>query len=173
MKRTTFLSVLLLVGAGGWYYWAPRAAADRLREAALAGDERTLERLVDFPRVRQNLKADLRAEFAEQADPVLRDHPLIGAVAAGLGGPIADGAVERLVTPSAIAALARWGQDEQGGPVDDSDVAYRMRNTGLSEFVVTARSRHDRDAEPVTFTFGRSGLQWRLVRVWSDEFTHR
>jgi hypothetical protein len=51
-----------------WAYWSPRAATRDLLNAAQAGDVEELQRLVDFPLVREQLKADLKTSLLQSKD---------------------------------------------------------------------------------------------------------
>jgi len=148
MKKLTALLaflVLVVVAAGAWYYLAPRLAAKHLRDAAAAGDVSRLNQLVDFPRVRANMKADLKKRVAT-------DEPAGTALVTGVA---VDGLVDRIMTPQGLVRLARLGPAV-------GLIAMGYRNLGT--FFVTKRNpAQPKDA--VTYVFSPTGVAWRLQRI--------
>jgi len=145
MKKLAALLVVILVAAGAWYYLAPRLAAKHLRDAAATGDVARLSKLVDFPRVRANMKADLKKRVAT-------DEPLGTALATGVA---VDGLVDRIMTPQGLVRLAHLGP---------AAALAAMGYRGLSTFFVTTQNA----AQPknaVTYVFSPTGLSWRLQRI--------
>ncbi len=164
MKRLVWLVLLAVITAGAWFYWSPRAAARDLREAATHGDVEELQRLVDFPLVQEQLKADLKASMMRAMDTAQGG---AGALAAGFGGLMVDGMVNQIVSPSGIAALVRYGRADSSysGRAAPSDLETSMHYEGLSTFVVTARNPQSAPADTVRFYFRRRGMSWQLVRL--------
>jgi Protein of unknown function (DUF2939) len=162
MKRVLLLVVLVLAVAG-WAYVSPRLAAKRFRDATLAGDVSALNAVVDFPALREHLKADLRANVAQRASADLRNNPLGAALGAQAGGAVSDALVERFVSPRGLISLARYGSADPG----TSSVQLELLGMGyqdLSDFGVTLGNPR-RANQGVTFVFHRSGLSWRLTRL--------
>ena len=145
MKKLTVFLVLLLVAAGAWYYLAPRLAAKHLRDAAAAGDVSRLNQLVDFPRVRANMKADLKKRVAT-------NEPTGTAIVTGVA---VDGLVDRIMTPQGLVRLARLGPAA-------GLVAMGYRNL-VTFFVTTKNPAQPKNA--VTYVFGPTGVDWRLQRI--------
>ena len=166
MKKLVWLFVLAAVAAGAWFYWSPRAAARDLREAATKGDVEELQRLVDFPLVQEQMKADLKASMMHSIDTT-DSSGLAGALVAGLGGMMVDGMVNQMVSPSGIAALVRYGRADSSGSssTEESELETSMRHEGLSTFVVTARNPQSSPADTVRFVFRRRGMSWQLTRI--------
>ncbi|HEU4682464.1 MAG TPA: DUF2939 domain-containing protein [Gemmatimonadales bacterium] len=161
--------VLLLLGGaliGAWFYWSPRAAARDLRNAAQTGDVEELQRLVDFPIVREHLKADLKISMMRSMDTT--DQSGLGsALGPGFGGMMIDGLVNQVVSPSGIAALVRHGSVDTASttsrpaPATEIRMGYRDWNT----FVITTRDLDNPPSDTVNFVLRRRGMTWRLVRV--------
>jgi hypothetical protein len=166
MKKVLLVLLAFVLVASVWLYWSPRAAARDIRNAAQAGDVEELQRLVDFPLVREQLKADLKTSLMQSADT--SDSGAFGSVlATGLGGMMIDGVVNEAVSPSGIAALVRSGSLDtaRAAPVTDSMTDVRMRYRDARTFVVTVRHRDRPLGDTVSFVLRRRGLAWRLVRV--------
>ncbi|WP_262423303.1 DUF2939 domain-containing protein [Brevundimonas denitrificans] len=77
-RRVLTRLIAILIGAFlvAWFA-SPVFAVRSLINAARTGDEARLERLVDFPAVRDDLKAQLNAQLVRRVreDPELRDVP--------------------------------------------------------------------------------------------------
>lgn len=146
MRKLAVLLVTLLIAAGAWLYVAPRLAAKQLQDAAAAGDVATLNKLVDFPQVRANMKKDLRAR--------LKERPYGTLLAAGAGGGV-DALVDRIMTARGLVNLARLGRAQHL-----IDMGYQS----VTAFFVKTQSPA-RPSDEVTYVFSPAGLSWRLQRI--------
>jgi len=113
VKKALFLLLFGVACIAAWFYWSPRAAARDLRKAAMTGDVEDLRRLVDFPLVQEQFKADLKANMLRMID-TSQNSGFAGALAAGLGGLMVDGLVTQVVSPSGIADQSVWTQKDVG-----------------------------------------------------------
>jgi hypothetical protein len=168
------LAMLLLayVAAG------PYLAVNGIRNALAERDVGALERHVDFPALRVNMKAHVEDYIVRQGGDLAESAGLLGAiglqVASGLGGV----AVDTVVTPLGLGALlqghATWkratGQTVDGDAYGDpqpmdplKDASLRYEST--SRFTATATGE---DGGPVVAVFQRQGLRWRLVDIRFD-----
>ena len=97
------IAALLFAAA---YYGSPFLALRNLRSAIRSGDQARIEQLVDFPSVRQHLKADLKAQLIAkmEAEPSLRGN-IIGRLGLSLAPSLVDQMVDGMVTPSSIATI--------------------------------------------------------------------
>ncbi|GAA6740017.1 DUF2939 domain-containing protein [Thermus oshimai] len=155
MKRYLFLAgVLVLLGVGA-YFAAPYLALRGLAQAVERQDPQALERYVDFPRVREALKADLNAalvkEMGKTQDPF-----------AGLGLLFAMGMVntlaDALLTPEGLAALGT-GMEPGEAPPEEAR-KWRLRWEGLGRVFV-----HHPEDPSTGLVMERQGLRWRVVRL--------
>ena len=180
----------ILVGAGvgalvaflvASYFVSPIIALHGLTTAAKAGDRAKLERSVDFPAVRESLKAQLKAAMAREvnADPKLRDNPFAALGQMLLVGVI-DKAVDAYATPDAIAQMVatnkapeRISTDapppppvEQPKPKPKSTTQARYAYQGLNHFHATYRDKADRPGDELGLVMERRGLfTWKLVKI--------
>lgn len=165
------LALLLLayVAAGPWL------AIHGIRQALAERDVAALERHVDFPALRVNMKAHLEDYIVRKGGDLAESGGLLGAIglqiASGLGGT----AVDAMVTPLGIGALlqghAAWkrgtGQTVDGDvygepqPMDPLKDA-RTRYESTSRFTATTTGT---DGDPVVVVFQRQGLHWRLTDI--------
>ena len=172
MKKPLTLFILGAMAVGAWFYWSPRAAARDLRQAAMTGDVEDLQRLVDFPLVREQMKADLKGNLMRSAE-TSQGGGLASALVTGFGGMMVDGLVNQIVSPSGIAALVRYGKTDSSKSATgrSPELVTRMRYEGLSTFVLTARNPESPPADTINFVLRRRGLSWQLVHVGMPRLT--
>lgn len=146
---------------GGWYYASPLYAMNALRDAAQSGSEEALEGSVDFPVLRDNLKAEFRDRLAGELGGDGGGN--LGDLGTSIGMAMIDPIVDGLVTPEAIATVVRQGNVLPQGRGDatsqPSGEAEWTVERGLSRF--TARQAEGETA----LVFERRGLGWKLVGI--------
>ena len=166
----TLLAVLVFAGA---YAASPLFAFQQLKQAAETGDRDRLEALVDFPAVREDLRSQTESRALK-----------LGREAGGIGHPLAmllgraaselsDKAVDRLVTPDAIANLVRYGRSARdAAPTDSAGAKAKTQGPSIryayltpDRFKVTiAKSKNAVAA--VALIMDRRGLfSWRVERI--------
>ncbi len=171
MKNRVFLAsliALLIAGAGGWYFFSPGYAMSQLADAAREGDEDQLRQRVDFPRVRDALKADLRAKLASTF--ASDETEGFGKLGAALGMAMIDPMVEGFVTPESIGSMVRNGKLNRPGEQQDAEAKspsgeaeWAIERDGISRFKAKPVAK---DVEnPPALVFERDGLGWRLVEI--------
>lgn len=180
--RNLGLSILLvLVLGGGFYLASPIWALDGLRSAIEAGDAVELEDRVDFPAVRESLKAEINAQvIAGLASEVSEN--AFGVLAMGIASKMLDVFVEAAVTPAGLARMARGDSEPVSpdgreprrpgrapapgeDPEDDGEKLFRnarLERETLSRFSVWVP---DEDGDELRFVFRRTGLSWRLTSI--------
>jgi hypothetical protein len=166
MSRTKWLlaiALALLASASAWYLLSPGYTLTRMKSAAEAGDDRAFATYVDFPALREDLKAELQVQLLAEGGG--RDDPLAGfgaALGAAMIGPIVDG----MISPAGLrlAFMLRSEGEGKAGPkplegmkLPEAPVITRR---GLSEFLVGSRETPDRG-----LVFRRHGLGWKLSGV--------
>ena len=165
------LAVLLLAYVAAGPYLAIRG----IRAALAEQDMAALERHVDFPALRRNLKAHLEDALARRAGAEADAGGLLGNFGRQLAQAVGGVAVDALVTPVGLAGLlqgrATWkratGQtvdgDAYGEPVPPDPLRDASgRYESASRFTATARAG---DGGRVVAEFRRQGLRWRLVDI--------
>jgi hypothetical protein len=169
MPRLAWGLLVLALVAGGWLAGSPHLAARQLGEALRAGDPVALERRVDFPVLRQNLKEQLDAKMLEKAGGDAVENP-IGAVVMGIASIFVDGMVDAFVTPSGLSSLASGrippAPGERGRDADPSkrDPFARARITrdALDRFSMWVP---DDSGGQIRFVLSLQGVGWRLTNV--------
>lgn len=154
---------------------APVLAAQALIRAAKAGDAEKIERLVDFPALRESLKEELNAELVTRMrrDPRVADSGL-GGLGMMLAPMLLSGAVDTLVTPEVVADMVvtaeapdptRPPDPEPGDEIDTNDIHQSWGYRSLNEFAVTLTDR-DRPDDHLALIMERYGLfEWKLAGV--------
>jgi len=157
--------------------WAasPVLAAQALIRAAKAGDADKIERLVDFPALRESLKAELSAELAAH----MRRDPRIESDLGGLGLILApmllSGAVDAVVTPEVVAQMVTTAeapdptvrdQPEPGDATDEGDDIHQSWGyRDLNTFAVTLTDRDHPDQRLALIMERRGLFTWKLAAV--------
>jgi len=159
------LAILAMMAA---FYFTPHLAAYRMRAAAQANDSVTLASVIDFPSLRESVKAGITAKIQTE----MANHNTQQATAwANIGaGPLSDMVnpmVDALVTPQAIGSFMKGetpGKDQSGSseePGYETNYAYE----DVNQFVVHVRRKTAKDGA-IGLVFLRSGLvSWKLSRL--------
>lgn len=174
MKKWIALVLAVLLGLAAYVAAGPYLAIHGIRTALAEQDTGRLQKHVDFPALRVNLRAQVEDHLARRAGPEIGGNPF-GAVALSIANSVMGRGVDTLVTPVGIAAVlagrATWKRalgETVGGdtyapavPADPLKEA-RHRYESPSRFTATI---HDADGDPVVFVFSRQGLRWRLTDI--------
>lgn len=167
------LLAVAVTAAVGYVAASPYLAVSAMRDAAIAGDAPRVAEHVDFPAVKESLKANLTAAALKSAGASNEDNPLAGAgamFAMALMGPMIDA----VVSPQGLTQLMRQGElmpdpgsgDEarktaDAAPKIDADMNYR----DFSTFVVTLKDGKTGE-QPVGLVFKRHGVvSWKLTSL--------
>ncbi len=165
MKIAAALAVSALVLLVGGYFASPYLAVVGLVNAIRAGDKDGLEERVDFPAVREHLKAEITATFVAKFrdDPEMQANPFAG-LGLALVPVMADKAVDALVTPEGLAHLLAESQD----PADRKPVFGLPKDAGyitLDRFRVSAPAGKSK-TKKIDLILRRQGLfHWTLTRI--------
>lgn len=168
---------MLFLAILGWIAW-PYYVVFSLFNAVHDGDVATLEKRVDWARLRDALRGDLNVSILKMMnDKGNADDALGKGFAAVLGPAVINNMVDGYVTPQGIAALARnQKQPESSGGVpafknidqirnvDWDRITYAFFEGSPFSFRVDVRSPDAKDNRPVGLELGWSG-DWRLVRI--------
>jgi hypothetical protein len=176
MKKPLLIGWLLaaIIGVAGYVAAGPYLAIHGIRTALAQQDTGRLQKHVDFPALRVNLRAQVEDALARRAGADVASN-LFGAAALSIANSLLGRGVDTLVTPMGIAAIlegrATWKRavgETVGGdtyapavPADPLKEATH-RYESLSRFTATIR---DAGGEPVVFVFTRQGLRWRLTDI--------
>jgi hypothetical protein len=163
------VAALALAGA---YFGSPYLAVNSVAQAAKAGDTDKLNRLVDFPAVRDGLKADLSTAFTQRLNASAPGgQGGLSGLAAQLVPVLVGKIIDTMVTPAGVATMIDTGRAPPAGapaPAGPSaNPGPRLKTSlnwkGLGEVSVDTES----DKRPgASLIFTRQGLfAWKLTRI--------
>ncbi|GEM_PF-128757 len=154
-----------------WFYFTPHLTVLGLAKAIETHDAAALERYIDFPAVKESLKASLNAKFASDMSRAQESNPL-----AGLGlafGPILVNAmVDAYITPEGLASMMK-GENPPGVagvPTPNPHIAgswaeTKMAYESFDRFLVTVPSNLSPDNR-VDLVLRRNGpFSWKLAAL--------
>jgi len=154
------LAVLALgLSAFALYLWAsPYLFLRALQGAVLEGDRARLERLVDFPRVREGLKAQVQARLLREMGQEVAQNPLAGLAYLFVAGMV-DPLVDALVSPEGLAALGT-GMGPGAAPKE----AVKGWRLAYQDFR-TAYVYHPEDPRSRLYLERQGLFGWKVVRM--------
>jgi len=165
MRRAILLLAVLL---GAAYVGYPYLTLYWIDRALVTDDQEALNRLVDFPRVRAGLKADLKLAVLDRAQAEAEKRPILGAFGAALAGLLAttvvDSTVDSMVTPDAILnseiIVEHQRKDESFAPF----VTYAFFSAP-TRFRFDLKDPNKPDSPTITAEMALVGPRWRVVTV--------
>lgn len=131
------LVLVLLLGAfATWMVVVPRVAIARMVLAIEARDHEALSRSIDFPRLRESLRAEVSASLRARAGDSRR-----AAAGAAVGDIMVGSVIDLIVTPEGLPELMRGGNALArlipDGALPASSTSeppdFRIRSQGLHE----------------------------------------
>ncbi|MBL8255651.1 MAG: DUF2939 domain-containing protein [Pseudoxanthomonas mexicana] len=176
MKKWLAGAALLavLLGLATYVVAGPYLAIHGIRTALAEQDTTKLQKHVDFPALRVNLRAQVEDYLARKAGPEVSSN-LFGAAALSIANQVLGRGVDTLVTPMGIATVlqgrATWkraigetvGGDTYAPPVPAEPLkGAEHQYESLSRFTATV---HDENGSPIVLVFTRQGLRWRLTDI--------
>lgn len=176
MKKWIAAIVILVAALLAYIAAGPYLTVRAIGNAVRAQDAGALSRQVDFPALRSSVKAQLADRIAREAGIGASSNPF-AAFGMAIASGVAGGAVEALVTPSGLAALAEgrkvWDRASgvpMQGSADAAAAAPKPRplSAAVTRYESTSRftaTVADDEGRPIVFVLTRSGLTWRLTDV--------
>ncbi|HUU66641.1 MAG TPA: DUF2939 domain-containing protein [Methyloceanibacter sp.] len=164
MRRLILVLAILLAAYIGYpyltLYW--------LDQALLTDDDQALSRLVDFPQVRETLKAEVKLAVLDRAQEAVEKRPILGTFGAALASLLApalvDSAVDTMVTPEAILNSETVVKHRREGKSFFDFVTYAFF-AGPTEFTVDLKDPQKPDSPTLTAVMELTGLRWRIVAL--------
>jgi len=174
LRRLVAAAIVLLLLVAAWLAAGPWLAIRGIERAIERRDTAALERRVDFPRLRANLKAQLEDRVVRAAGSDIASNPL-GAFGLAMASGATGMAVDTVATPLGIGALLQghvlWqrasGDTRGDGLAAETEPARPLRSArhryeSLSRFSATVAHA---DGSRTVFVLEREGLRWRLVDI--------
>lgn len=177
-KKTRLIAVALLLAALAGLYATPYVTLHQMRKAAAADDAAALAARVDFPALRENLKADMQQRMLDRDRNERGEPSPASTFGAALAGALLGPMVDALITPEALARIIEGQRPVKaaigfGKPRPEPGATERPRARlgtamgyeSLNRFVFSVRHPGD-DEEPVELVLHRDGLiGWKLAEL--------
>lgn len=167
MNRSRWLLLgvaVFIVSSLAWYLGSPAYTLSKMKAASEANDAEALATYIDFPALREDLKADLLAQMMVE---VQKDKSPFSGFAMAIGPAMVGSMVDGFVTPAGIkAAFASKKANASAKPKQAAASAFQLddqpiiKRRGFSEFSVASRDEPDSG-----MVFKRDGLSWKLSGV--------
>lgn len=174
MKKLAWLLLALLLLLAGIVFSGPYLTVRGLAQAIETRDTAKLDRYIEFPMLRANLRAQLNDYVVRRAGPDIQSN-VLGALLLSASEKLTGTAVDAMVTPTGIGALLEgntlWKRASNDLESNDAYAAPRKPRPlqgaehhfdSLSRFTATARTPQ---GAPMVFVLQRFGLRWKLVDI--------
>ena len=186
------IAAALLAVAAYWYWWSPLIVIRQMQTAAQAGDADAFNAHVDYPRLRESLKAQLSSAMTRRMTPAPdagnNDFARAGAaLGAMIGNAVIGGMVDAFVRPETVMRAMQEGRmmpakDEQadsgagtpaGGSSDntsdktsDKRTTWRTEHLGFNKYIAYASKPGEADDQRIALVLERSGFaDWKLTEI--------
>jgi len=175
MSGTQKLSIFFaLIICGTWFYFMPHLAIRDMKSAIEEKDSVKLADHVNFPALKESLKANFNANlishFANE-----KDNKPIATFVTVLTAAFMNPMIDALVTPEGLAMIMKGDKPllaknkTQSNPTDskslDKDVDQSMSYENFDRFVLNVKKKGS-DEEPVGLVFNRDGIfSWKLSAI--------
>jgi len=160
-RIAAFAAVLIVIASGTlWYFESPAWTLKSMKEATQSHDADALNAYIDYPALRESLKAELMARMMAKAQ---KDRSGLGAFGMAFGsammGPMIDGLVSPAGMRAALLANRKVNTASAASALDVPEEPVIVRRN-FSEFLVTSKDRPNSG-----LVFKRHGLSWMLSGV--------
>ncbi len=155
------LAVLIATGAG-WYFASPAYTLSQMKAAAEENNSDEFASYIDFPALREDMKAELMAQILTEAQ---KDTSGFGGLGMALGSAMVGPMIDGMISPAGVRAMFISKRNQSNPPnkamgglqVEESPIIERR---GFSEFLVTSKGKPGSG-----MVFKRHGLGWKLSGV--------
>ena len=166
------MAIALIVSIGSYWYYSPYLALKNIRDAALRKDADAFNARVDYPKVRESLKAQIAALMSEKAASPDMGYPPFSPI---LGMAIANPMIDAFVRPEAVMHVMLNGEMKSAQSsirsgtqvmVDKKPVEWRLERRNVDTIIVY-RDEPDLDfGKKLAVVFERHGFaDWRLTEI--------
>lgn len=160
-KIAAVVAALIAIAASAlWYFESPAWTLKGMKDAAQSHDAEALNAYIDYPALRESLKAELMARMMAEAQ---KDKSGLGALGMAFGSALMGPMIDGLVSPAGMRAALLANRQESTASAASAlhmpkEPVIIRRN--FSEFLVTAK-----DQPNSGLVFKRHGLSWMLSGV--------
>lgn len=168
-NKTRFSIAAVVIVFGVWFFFTPYLTVSGMKSAAEARDSAKLSGYVNFPDLKESLKATLNAKLAWDVTKAKDGNPF-AALGAAMATAFINPMIDALVTPESLAMMMRGDKPHPGkngtqSPQSDSSADTSMSYESFDRFVVTVKKKGE-TGEPVGLVFNRDGMfSWKLSAI--------
>ena len=171
-KKIVFLGLIVVTLVVGFYF-TPHFAIYNFKKAADNKDSVALSDYVDYPSLRESLKANINAKMAKEVFKEKESNPfqVLGAALATL---FIDRMIEVFITPESIAIMMNGEKPRLEKPEsvqnsktssEESNIETLRSYENFNRFVVKIKKK-DSPEGPIELVFKRDGIiSWKLCAL--------
>ena len=155
------VAALVIAFGASWYFLSPAWTLRNMKAAAEANDPDALNAYVDYPALREDMKAEIMARLMAEAQ---KDKTGFGGIGMALGSAMIGPMIDGMISPAGMRAalIAKRNQPPgaktpPGLAVPDERVIMRR---SFSEFLVASK-----DQPNSGLVFKLHGMSWKLSGV--------
>lgn len=165
MKKLLGLVVLLAVLVGAWWFASPWWTLKEMRDAGKAGDAAAISAYIDYPALRDDMKAEMRG--AMEAEAARRGMPGLGDAGAQFLSQMIEPAIDAMITPEAMEDVFSSAETAQGMPLPafGGEEMPDIERKSLNRFVARPQPQPGQDGPMGGIEFARDGLGWKMVGI--------
>lgn len=181
-RRRIIATCAIVASAGVFGYWlaSPYIAINEIRNGAQSRNPDKIIKHVDFPAVREDLKAQLIGIMTRkmQSDPEMVGNPFAG-LASAFVIPMVNSMIDTYVSPSGVKGLMSSAPEgeasspvgnpmestmkQQSAEFNDTLSNASMNYDGLNKFIVTSKTSEGQEVKLRLSRFGFA--DWKLVSI--------
>lgn len=168
MRKSWIFAALALLFAAcvGWYLESPNWTLKQMADAAQARDADKLSEYIDYPKLRETTKSQLKAAVTTKlASGTSNGFEALGMM---LGMSMIDNMIDGILTPEGMEAMFAnaKAQDDRSPPAKKPfglDASNReIVRDGLDRFRLHDKSKPGQNGDLI---FERHGLSWKLAEI--------
>lgn len=169
-KKLVLGLIVLLIAC--WIYASPYLAVQGVKKAVKNGDAVALADYVNFPALKESLKASFTAQMTKSMGK-MKDNPF-SALGVGMANALINPMIDALVSPEGLSGMMNGHpnianlkeekiQEARSGANDDEPIV-KMGYESFNRFTVKASDKSNPTLE-ITMVFLRDGLSWKLSAI--------
>lgn len=173
MKKITIAAAVAAIAIAATAYASPYYALHQIKIALTERNADALAEHVDFPALRDSVKAQLEANMANSIQAVAGSDNPLAALGQSIAGAMLGKMVDAMVSPAGVVALVNKSAvspqaetaTESGVPADGAQhkADYSAAYAGINKFVVRAK---DGEAQNGALVLQRHGVWgWKLSSI--------
>jgi hypothetical protein len=160
-KIAAVAAALIVIASNAlWYFESPVWTLKGMKDAAQSHDADALNAYIDYPALRDSLKAELMARMMAEAQ---KDKSGFGALGLAFGSAMMGPMIDGLVSPAGMRAAlfaSRYEKEPRAASALHVPKEPIIVRRNFSEFLVTAKGQPNSG-----LVFKRHGLSWMLSGV--------